>query len=125
MRSQWVTYMSVTDGLRIRTMSLEHTIAALGDPIRREILRRLARGPRRAGALASGFAVTRPAICRHTRLLTRAGLVRARRNGRQRIYELAPSGGKTMRQTIERLEEMERYWNEVLEAFKHYVEEKK
>jgi len=30
-----------------------------------------------------------------------------------------------MRQTIERLEEMERYWNEVLEAFKHYVEEKK
>src|SRR5262249_38017903 len=33
--------------------------------------------------------------------------------------------GKTMRQTIERLEEMERYWNEVLEAFKHYVEGKK
>ena len=106
-------------------MSLDLTIAALGDPTRRKILHRLANGPRRAGELASGFAISRPAICKHTRLLTRAGLIRARKNGRERIYELAPSGGKTMRETIERLEEMERYWDTVLEAFKRYAEEKK
>ena len=103
-------------------MSLDKTIAALGDPTRREILRRLADAPRRAGELASGFAISRPAICKHTRLLTRAGLIRAKKSGRERIYELAPSGGKTMRETIKQLEAMERYWDVVLDAFKRYVE---
>ena len=82
-------------------MPLDRTIAALGDPTRREILRRLADAPRRAGELAAGFAISRPAVCKHTRLLTRAGLIRARKSGRERIYELAPSGGKAMREAIE------------------------
>lgn len=69
--------------------------------------------------------MSRPAVCKHTRLLTRAGLIRARKSGRERIYELAPSGGKEMRETIEQLEQMERYWEIVLEAFKRYVENKK
>jgi DNA-binding transcriptional ArsR family regulator len=106
-------------------MSLDTTIAALADPTRRELLRRLADAPRRAGELASGFAISRPAICKHTRLLTRAGLIRARENGRERIYELAPSGGKAMRETIEQLEELEQYWSVVLEAFKRYAEKKR
>ena len=106
-------------------MSLDLTIAALADPTRRNILHRLAYGPRRAGELASGFAISRPAICKHTRLLTQAGLIRARKNGRERIYELAPSGSKTMRETIKQLEEMERYWGSILEAFKRYAEEER
>ncbi len=112
----------VTDGLHILTMSLDRTIAALGDPTRREILRRLADAPRRAGELASGFAISRPAICKHTRLLTGAGLIRAKRSGRERIYELAPSGGREVRKMIEQLEDLERFWDVALEAFKRYVE---
>ncbi len=107
------------------SMPLDRTIAALGDATRREILRRLADGPCRAGELASGFAISRPAICKHTRLLSRAGLIRARKNGRARIYELAPSGGKAMRETIEQLEKMERFWDVALEAFKRYAEKKR
>jgi DNA-binding transcriptional ArsR family regulator len=106
-------------------MSLDKTIAALGDPTRREILRRLADAPRRAGELASGFAISRPAVCKHTRLLAAAGLIRARKSGRERIYELAPSGGKAMRKTIEQLEELERFWEVALDAFKHYAEKKR
>jgi DNA-binding transcriptional ArsR family regulator len=106
-------------------MALDKTIAALGDPTRREILRRLSDSPRRAGELASGFAISRPAICKHTRLLIRAGLIRARKNGRERIYELAPSGGRAMRDTIEQLEELERFWEVALEAFKRHAEKKK
>lgn len=106
-------------------MALDRTIAALGDPTRREILRRLSDSPRRAGELASGFAISRPAICKHTRLLIRAGLIRARKNGRERIYELAPSGGRAMRDTIEQLEELERFWEVALEAFKRHVEKNK
>jgi DNA-binding transcriptional ArsR family regulator len=105
-------------------MPLDRTIAALGDPTRREILRRLADSPCRAGALAEGFAISRPAICKHTRLLSRAGLIRSKKSGRERIYELAPSGGKEMRKMIDQLRQLERFWDVALEAFKRYAEKK-
>src|SRR6516165_12796550 len=90
-------------------MPLDRTLAALGDPTRREILRRLADSPRRAGELAAGFAISRPAVCKHTRLLARAGLIRATKSGRERIYQLAPTGRKAMREAIKELRDMERY----------------
>jgi DNA-binding transcriptional ArsR family regulator len=105
-------------------MSLDKTIAALGDPTRRELIRRIAQAPSRAGELAHGFSISRPAICKHTRLLTQAGLIRARKSGRERIYELAPSGGKAIEDLIEHLSEMERFWDTALNAFKRYAEEK-
>jgi DNA-binding transcriptional ArsR family regulator len=106
-------------------MPLDRTIAALGDPTRREILRRLADAPRRAGELAAGFAISRPAICKHTRLLAGAGLIRARKSGRERIYELAPSGGRQMRKVIEQMRELEQFWAVALEAFKRYAEQER
>jgi DNA-binding transcriptional ArsR family regulator len=106
-------------------MSLDRTIAALGDPTRREILRRLADSPRRAGELAAGFAISRPAVCKHTRLLARAGLIRATKSGRERIYQLAPTGRKAMREAIKELRDMERYWDFILEAFKNYAEKRR
>ena len=105
-------------------MSLDETIAALADPTRRELLRRLARKPRRAGELARGFAISRPAIFKHARLLKRVGLIRARKHGREQIYELAPAGGAAVRELIVKLEEVGRFWDIALDAFKRYVEEK-
>jgi len=106
-------------------MTLDGTIAALGDPTRREILRRLADSPQRAGELAAGFSISRPAVCKHTRLLARAGLIRATKSGRERIYQLAPNGRRAMRDAIKQLQHMERYWDVVLEAFKNYAEKKR
>jgi DNA-binding transcriptional ArsR family regulator len=103
-------------------MSLDRTIAALADPTRREILHRLARAPHRAGELAAGFAISRPAICKHTRLLGRAGLIRATKSGRERIYELAPSGRQAIDELIGTLEQVGRLWDIALEAFKRYAE---
>jgi DNA-binding transcriptional ArsR family regulator len=111
--------------LHIESMSLDQTIAALADPTRRELIRRLASKPCRAGELAHGFAISRPAIWKHTRLLTRAGLIRARKNGRERIYELAPTGGRAMRELVVKLEEVARFWDIALDAFKRYTEEQK
>ena len=105
-------------------MPLDRTIAALADPTRREIIRRLAQAPRRAGELAAGFAITRPAICKHTRMLTRAGLIRARKNGRERLYELAPAGGAEMKKMIDQLKDLERFWDVVLDSFKRFAEKK-
>jgi DNA-binding transcriptional ArsR family regulator len=102
----------------------DQTLAALADPTRRQLLRRLATEPCRAGVLAQGFAISRPAICKHTRLLTSAGLIKSRKEGRERIYELAPKGGDAVKEIIVELEEVERFWETALEAFRRYAEEK-
>jgi DNA-binding transcriptional ArsR family regulator len=64
----------------------------LADPIRREILRMLRADVATAGALASAFSVSRPAVSRHLRVLREAGLVEQRVHGREREYrsELSP-----------------------------------
>jgi DNA-binding transcriptional ArsR family regulator len=103
---------------------VDRTLTALADPTRRELLARLAGRPRRAGELAEGFAISRPAICKHARVLKKAGLIKARQNGREQIYELAPSGGRAIEELIGTLEEVGRFWDTALNAFKRYAESK-
>jgi len=103
----------------------DQTLAALADPTRRKLLNRLAEKPCRAGDLAKGFTISRPAISKHARLLARAGLIKATKSGRERIYELAPKGGEIIKETIIQLEAVGRFWDVALAAFKRYAEEKK
>lgn len=63
---------------------------AIADPIRRELLLRLADGPARVVDLAAEHAVSRPAISKHLRVLSDAGLVRGTDDGRERRYALDP-----------------------------------
>lgn len=63
---------------------------ALADPTRRRLLRLLAAGERSAGELAEQFPISRPGVSRHLRVLREAGLVRARDDGRQRLYSVDP-----------------------------------
>ena len=44
--------------------------------------------PRSAGQIADRFAISRPAVSRHLRVLREAGLVRDTADGRQRVYTL-------------------------------------
>ena len=66
--------------------------AALADPVRREILRRLRLGPTRVVDLAADHAISRPAISRHLRLLSEAGLIHGQDRGRERLYVIVPAG---------------------------------
>jgi DNA-binding transcriptional ArsR family regulator len=100
------------------------TLATLADPTRRKLLARLARHPCRAGVLAQGFTISRPAICKHTRLLMKAGLIKSRKDGREQIYELAPKGSDAIKEIIVELEAVGRFWDVALAAFKRYAEEK-
>ena len=61
---------------------------ALADPVRRDILRRLVAGPARVVDLAAAHPISRPAISRHLRVLTEAGLVVGEDQGRERHYRL-------------------------------------
>ena len=61
---------------------------AIADPVRREILLMLRDAPLSAGQIADRFAISRPAVSRHLRVLREAGLVRDTADGRHRVYEL-------------------------------------
>ncbi|MFD5178974.1 ArsR/SmtB family transcription factor [Nocardia sp. NPDC058379] len=65
---------------------------ALADPVRRDLLVRLADSPARVVDLAADHPISRPAISKHLRALTEAGLVEAEPHGRERHYRLAPAG---------------------------------
>ena len=72
-------------------MGLQHTLKALSDPIRREILNLLKQGKMAAGEISEHFAVTDAAISRHLSVLKDADLVRDPREGKFIFYELNTS----------------------------------
>ena len=65
---------------------MDEQLRALADPTRREILRRLLDQEAPAGEIAGAFAVSRPAVSRHLRVLREAGLVTVRNKGTSRYY---------------------------------------
>lgn len=77
--------------------------AALADPVRRDLLRALAAGPVRVVDLAAGRSISRPAISKHLRLLTQAGLASVEERGRERHYRLTPSGLEPVQGLLEDL----------------------
>ena len=72
-------------------MALQHTLKALADPIRREILQMLRPGPLSAGEISSHFPVTDASISRHLSVLKEADLIRDTRDGKFIYYELNTS----------------------------------
>ncbi len=72
-------------------MSLQATLKALSDPIRREILNLLKSGSMSAGDIAAHFDVTAAAVSRHLSVLKDADLIRDRREGKFIYYELNAS----------------------------------
>ena len=94
-------------------------LAALGDPTRQAIVRRLATGPQPVGELAEHLPVSRPAVSQHLKVLKEAGLVHDERDGTRRLYRLDPKGLEAVRDSIDNL------WKRALTAYKTAVEEER
>jgi DNA-binding transcriptional ArsR family regulator len=91
--------------------------AALGDPTRRQIFERVARGPSAVSAIAAGLPVSRPAVSQHLRVLKEAGLVAETPDGARRIYRLDPRGIAAMREWLDN------HWATALAAFERFVDD--
>lgn len=63
---------------------------ALSDPTRRRVLERLSTSPASVSELAAPYKMALPSFVGHLRVLERNGLVRSRKVGRVRTYQLAP-----------------------------------
>jgi len=88
-------------------MPSDLVFTALAHPVRRQVLELLTEGPCTAGALASRFELSRPAVSEHLQILRRAELVRDTPKGRERHYELAP---ESLNELSRWLAPFERYW---------------
>lgn len=72
-------------------MSLQNTLKALSDPIRREILNLLKSERLSAGEICDHFPVTGASISRHLSVLKDADLIRDTREGKFIYYDLNAS----------------------------------
>jgi DNA-binding transcriptional ArsR family regulator len=88
-------------------------LEALADPTRRTIVELLAVGERSAGEIAAQFETSRPGVSRHLRVLREQGLVRAREEGRLRLYSLDPA---PLEELDEWLARYRSFWTNRLDA---------
>src|SRR3954466_425738 len=83
--------------------SLDRAFAALADPTRRRILAQLALGEATVNELAEPFEISQPAISRHIRVLSQAGLIVQRVEGTKRPCRLAPEALSELDQYLQML----------------------
>jgi DNA-binding transcriptional ArsR family regulator len=95
--------------------------AALGDATRLGLVARLSsEGPLSIARLSEGADVTRQAVTKHLHALADAGLVRGRREGRERIWELEPRRLEEARRCLRRISDQ---WDVAIGRLKALVEE--
>ena len=98
--------------------SLDQCFSALGDPTRRLILQRLARGEASVSELAKPHDMALPSFMEHLKKLEAAGLVTSKKQGRTRTCELAPGAFAPAKDW---LSEQSEIWEGRLNRFDDYV----
>ena len=97
---------------------MDELLQALRAPRRREILGLVRRRERSAGEIHRALGgVTFGAVSQHLAVLERSGLVRARRDGRRRLYQVRPEGLLPLRSWLAGM------WDDALASLKHLAEE--
>lgn len=96
---------------------LDDVIVAISDPTRRAIIGRLARGPARISDIAAPFPMSLTGVCKHVRVLERAGLVRRTRHGRENTLQLSAGPLRDVARWISRYE---RFWNARLDRLEEF-----
>ena len=89
---------------------------ALGNAHRRDIVEQVLAGPKSVQQIADALPISRPAVSRHLRVLSEAGLVIDEQVGARRMYRLREEGAVAMR------DYMERVWGEAAARFRLYAE---
>ena len=95
---------------------MDVALKAIADPTRRRILSLVWHDERPAGAIASRFDMSQPAVSQHLKVLLDAGLVTLRREGTKRYYRANHQAMAAVRRLIED------FWDERLAALKDAAE---
>ena len=74
----------------VQSAAADVVFHALANPTRRKVLERLSVGPATVSELAAPFDMQLPSFVQHLSVLERSRLVKSKKRGRVRTYELAP-----------------------------------
>lgn len=89
---------------------------ALGNPYQRDIVELLAGKPHSVREIADLMPISRPAVSRHLRVLSKAGLVADEQIGTRRLYRLDEEGAVTARKYLAQV------WGHVGTRFRLFAE---
>ena len=106
----------------MKDMTRRDVYQAIADPTRREIIDLIAHERLNLNAVAEKFAISRPAISKHIKILTECGLIAIRQEGRERYCEARL---EKLKEVAEWTATYRQFWDEKLHALKHYIENKK
>ena len=91
---------------------------ALSNSTRRRVLEQLSVGPATVSELAAPFDMQLPSFVQHLSVLEQSRLVKSKKRGRVRTYEIAPARFKVVENW---LTERRRSWEARLDRFEEYV----
>lgn len=102
----------------VQAAAADELFHALANPTRRKVVERLSVGPATVSELAAPFDMQLPSFVQHLSVLERSRLVRSRKRGRVRTYELAP---ERFRVVEDWLTARRRSWEARLDRLDQYV----
>ena len=95
---------------------------ALSNSTRRKVLEQLSVGPATVSELAAPFDMQLPSFVQHLSILEHSRLVKSKKRGRVRTYEIAPERFKVVENW---LTERRQLWEARLDRFDEYVKQLK
>jgi len=95
---------------------------ALANPTRRKVLERLSLGPATVSDLAAKFEMQLPSFVQHLSILEESRLVKSRKRGRVRTYEIAPERFRVVEDWLGARRQL---WEARLDRFDHVVKQLK
>lgn len=100
-------------------MGSEAVLKALAEPKRQAILKLIKDRPYSVGEIEAHFDISQQAVSQHLQVLAEAGLVRAQRDGKRRLYVVEPDGLAVLERFLDEL------WPSGLRRLKRAVESRR
>lgn len=106
----------------VHAAATDEVFHALSNSTRRQVLERLSVGPATVSELAAPFHMQLPSFVQHLSLLERSRLVRSKKRGRVRTYEIQPERFKVIEDWLGARRKL---WESRLNRFDQYVKQLK
>ena len=106
----------------VQSAAANRVFHALSNPTRRKILEHLSGGPAAVSELAAPFDMQLPSFVQHLSVLEQSRLVRSKKRGRVRTYEIAPERFKVVEDWLAQRRQL---WEARLDRFDQYVRQLK
>jgi DNA-binding transcriptional ArsR family regulator len=106
----------------IQSAAADDVFNALANPTRRKVLERLSAGPATVSELAAPFDMQLPSFVQHLSVLEQSRLVKSKKRGRVRTYEMAPERFRVVEDWLTARRQM---WEARLDRFDQYVKQLK